>query len=135
MIDLNVEKKCVGITRKGEGCKNLGIYKSPNVRSGMFCRHHVPKHADKCVICLTELYDDMMLPCKHTFHNRCIQKWMKRHNSCPICRESIFTNLSGESFSNILSAYEGERLQIVIDIALLSDSVENFAHLTEELCI
>lgn len=77
----------------------------------------------------------MMLPCKHTFHNRCIQKWMKSHNSCPICREPIFTNLNTESFSNVLSAYEGERLQIVIDIALLSDSVENLEQLTEELCI
>jgi hypothetical protein len=132
MNDSSAGQQCNGITQKGVGCKNMGFYKS---NDELFCRHHVQKSADKCVICLNFLYDHMVLPCKHVFHNRCIQRWMKRHNSCPICRKSIFTNLNTESFSNILSAYEGERLQIVIDIALLSDTVENFMLLTEEMCI
>ena len=111
------------------------MYKTAIVPNQLFCRHHVPKSEEKCVICLSEMYDECMMPCNHTFHNRCIQRWIKRHNSCPICREPVFTNLNTDSFNTILSTYEGERLQIVIDIALLSDSAENLEQLTAELCI
>jgi hypothetical protein len=30
------------------------------------------------------------LRCKHTFHKKCIDKWLKKHPNCPNCREDIF---------------------------------------------
>ncbi|KAL3368105.1 hypothetical protein AABB24_009134 [Solanum stoloniferum] len=43
----------------------------------------------ECSICL----DDWVIggvvkemPCKHRFHGDCIEKWLKIHGSCPICR-------------------------------------------------
>lgn len=47
---------------------------------------------ETCAICLgtirknTNVYD---LECKHHFHIRCLDKWVKRRQECPICRNSI----------------------------------------------
>jgi hypothetical protein len=29
------------------------------------------------------------LECKHSFHKKCIDKWLKNNLSCPYCRENI----------------------------------------------
>jgi hypothetical protein len=46
-------------------------------------------YTQECTICLEnykigEYY--RMLPCEHTFHKRCIDKWLFKKMSCPICR-------------------------------------------------
>ncbi|XP_059316005.1 E3 ubiquitin-protein ligase MPSR1-like [Lycium ferocissimum] len=43
----------------------------------------------ECVVCLDELgVGDVAkeMPCKHRFHGDCVEKWLKIHGSCPICR-------------------------------------------------
>ena len=48
---------------------------------------------DNCSVCMSELNIDehvCELPCKHTFHNDCIQPWLQQYNyKCPICREEV----------------------------------------------
>jgi len=85
-MELIVSLKCRGNTIAGNGCKNLGIYESG---MDMFCRHHVPKQQDKCVICLGGLYDVRSISCGHTFHKSCIEKWIRKKNNCPICRTLV----------------------------------------------
>lgn len=87
-------KRCHGKTKGGYDCNNTGIYKT-NHNTNMFCIHHIPKSEHKCVICLSDLYDEYTIPCEHSFHRKCIQKWMKRHNSCPICRRYIMNRQEG----------------------------------------
>uniref|UniRef100_A0A4W3K7C0 E3 ubiquitin-protein ligase DZIP3-like n=1 Tax=Callorhinchus milii TaxID=7868 RepID=A0A4W3K7C0_CALMI len=44
---------------------------------------------DPCVICHEELVpseDCYMLECKHVFHRKCIDHWLKEQSTCPICR-------------------------------------------------
>ncbi|KAK6139331.1 hypothetical protein DH2020_026923 [Rehmannia glutinosa] len=44
---------------------------------------------DQCVICLEEWVSGEKareMPCKHRFHGECIEKWLKIHGSCPVCR-------------------------------------------------
>ncbi|KAH9607508.1 hypothetical protein KSS87_017438 [Heliosperma pusillum] len=47
----------------------------------------------QCYICLVEYEegDDMrILPCRHEFHKKCIDKWLKEiHRVCPLCRGDI----------------------------------------------
>jgi len=58
-----------------------------------------------CSVCLVETAKDdngVLLPCGHIYHNNCIEKWLKSHNThknCPVCRfELSLDNL--KKFSN-----------------------------------
>jgi len=53
--------------------------------------HQIILHKTKeCSICLEEITENTvcsMLPCLHTFHNKCIKKWLTMNKStCPECR-------------------------------------------------
>lgn len=45
-----------------------------------------------CAVCLSEFEaGDVLrpLPCKHYFHRRCIDKWLKKNKVCPLCLQDI----------------------------------------------
>jgi hypothetical protein len=48
---------------------------------------------ENCLICMEnykELELKRLLPsCKHYFHKKCIDKWLKKNASCPICRNKL----------------------------------------------
>ena len=49
----------------------------------------------ECSICLTEVNDGedtILLPCGHMFHDACVTKWLKIHNTCPLCRFELPTD-------------------------------------------
>ncbi|KAJ6902533.1 E3 ubiquitin-protein ligase MPSR1-like [Populus alba x Populus x berolinensis] len=43
----------------------------------------------ECAICL-EVWEPgavvKEMPCKHRFHGNCVEKWLKIHGNCPVCR-------------------------------------------------
>jgi len=47
---------------------------------------------DDCSICINSFHkkDEIrVLPCSHFFHKECIDDWIQKENSCPICRQLI----------------------------------------------
>ena len=42
-----------------------------------------------CPICLEEWSEGDVaaeMPCKHRFHSKCVEEWLGRHATCPLCR-------------------------------------------------
>ncbi|KAL8567621.1 hypothetical protein ACOMHN_054434 [Nucella lapillus] len=47
---------------------------------------------EQCQICLLDLEDGDTLrciPCIHHFHSHCLDEWVKRHATCPSCRQDL----------------------------------------------
>jgi E3 ubiquitin-protein ligase ATL4 len=53
----------------------------------------VPKSSRDCAVCQSAFRDDdelRLLPaCRHAFHSRCVDPWLRSNPSCPLCRASI----------------------------------------------
>lgn len=51
------------------------------------------KEGLECAVCLSKFEDIEMLrllpKCKHAFHIACIDNWLEKHSSCPICRHRV----------------------------------------------
>ena len=92
---LNIDK-CKEITDNIDSMLNkLGLEKIPNVSV-------VPKQIrigpsdellnQQCSIC-HDIYKckeyKRSLVCNHTFHKKCIDKWLKQNINCPMCRTEI----------------------------------------------
>ncbi|RZC58227.1 hypothetical protein C5167_005527 [Papaver somniferum] len=48
-----------------------------------------------CSICLGKYADNeelKELPCAHFFHVDCVDKWLKKNDSCPLCKHGIREN-------------------------------------------
>ncbi|CAN1755509.1 Putative RING-H2 finger protein ATL12 [Linum perenne] len=47
----------------------------------------------ECAVCISKFEDVEILrllpKCKHAFHIDCIDQWLERHSSCPICRSKV----------------------------------------------
>ena len=43
-----------------------------------------------CSICHLDLNDlQRTLNCNHIFHTECINRWLERRNTCPLCRTIV----------------------------------------------
>ncbi|CAI5996208.1 unnamed protein product, partial [Closterium sp. NIES-64] len=55
-------------------------------------RRHVEAEDAECCVCLVRYEDGCVLrelPCSHHFHAACIDKWLKSHPTCPLCKRDI----------------------------------------------
>ena len=46
----------------------------------------------KCTVCLEDFENSdkvINLTCLHMFHSECIRKWLRKNNSCPICKNEV----------------------------------------------
>ena len=53
-----------------------------------------------CSICMDEYKNEdviSILNCNHKFHKKCVDKWLYRNLSCPICRQNIMIEESIEN--------------------------------------
>ncbi|KZV35040.1 hypothetical protein F511_04345 [Dorcoceras hygrometricum] len=52
-------------------------------------------NGEVCVVCLGEFMEGegvRVLPeCSHAFHASCIDRWVDRHPSCPLCRVDLIS--------------------------------------------
>ncbi|XP_051131167.1 E3 ubiquitin-protein ligase ATL42-like [Andrographis paniculata] len=66
----------------------------------------------ECAVCLAKFEDVEVLrllpKCKHAFHIDCIDQWLEKHSTCPLCRHKVTAeDLSHLSFSTSLRFLTG----------------------------
>lgn len=56
-------------------------------------RHCMGQHGEgACAVCLDDFSDGdwvRALPCAHTYHAPCIDRWLVDHDACPCCRATV----------------------------------------------
>lgn len=71
--------------------------------------------ADSCPVCLLEFEAgdsiSMSRNCTHKFHNKCIFEWLRRQDTCPLCRQDVFRPMSKCKNDEPLSSSENDRRQ------------------------
>ena len=70
--------------KTSKNLKKLGKYKK--VKESDLC-------GTNCPICLDEFKESEYyrnLKCNHFFHKKCIDRWLKKENNCPMCRANAF---------------------------------------------
>ncbi|KAK2969017.1 hypothetical protein RJ640_007882 [Escallonia rubra] len=85
----------------------------------------------ECVVCLEdwEVGERVKeMPCKHKFHDKCIDKWLGIHGSCPVCRykmpvdeEEDLSSKNGSERASENGGGDGGRRSIWVSFSLNSD--------------
>ncbi|KAF5202860.1 RING/U-box superfamily protein, partial [Thalictrum thalictroides] len=55
-----------------------------------------------CTVCCDEFLTEdetTKMPCSHTFHTRCLEKWLEVSHACPLCRFDLPTDHHDDSDS------------------------------------
>lgn len=60
-----------------------------------------------CIICLDNIDNPKFLPCLHSFHTKCINKWISEKPYCPICKIPIIINTEDQ-----LIKYNNDKLKM-----------------------
>lgn len=91
----------VSMIRARQAAQNSFVSRIPIVSSflNQHARAYDPEKdggVEQCAICMVDFTVDDPKPVaelncsnKHIFHLECIQEWVKRQDTCPMCRESI----------------------------------------------
>ena len=114
---------CNGVTTRNEQCKKAGKW---NVNDKWYCSFHISKKKEMCSICLNHIIKAQYVNCGHYFHKKCITKWMKINNTCPVCRIQFSRINHLNMFQSQLNDIDDDNIYIAIDIALQSKNIEEF---------
>lgn len=73
-----------------------------------------PGEEEKCPICLIDLENSeeiRSLPCKHIFHPGCIDTWLVKNSSCPICKRDVLEGIGAAPRPDQPGAQQQQRPQ------------------------
>lgn len=48
-----------------------------------------PRTQETCVVCTQDIVTGVLTPCGHAFCEDCLERWMRRHASCPVCKAPV----------------------------------------------
>lgn len=94
-----------------------------SIPCGKFCPNLSGATSDiSCAVCLNEFEENDMLrrlPCNHSFHSACVDKWLKRNKNCPLCVQDVEVMIQ-QNLRNRKSCEPAARAPCVAETSLLS---------------
>ncbi|XP_046351547.1 RING finger protein 215-like [Haliotis rufescens] len=75
-------------------CQALSMMKTQKYHAHMNTGH------DTCAICLDLFFKKQkirVLPCSHQFHTKCVDPWLVKNRTCPLCKLNIIEQLQRDS--------------------------------------
>lgn len=84
----------------------------------------------ECVICSTTGFEYVSLTCGHSFHKSCIERWIERTRTCPLCRSVPQMFSAFKSLQDIASV--STRANEVFD--KVEEKIEVLSNHFEEFC-
>lgn len=100
VVDLEItlsEEEIIDLTM-GESIVSEAI-KGPSFSFPVFIESHVEGlekfalgHKKECEICLETIKLRTHMPCSHIYDANCLDRWLEKNNSCPICRYQCSKN-------------------------------------------
>ncbi|KAM2419848.1 hypothetical protein EV1_026109 [Malus domestica] len=92
------------------------------------------KEGLECAVCLSKFEDIEILrllpKCKHAFHISCIDNWLEKHASCPLCRHRVSSeDLTFDTFSDSMRVLSNNQSENRHD-----SSIDLFVQREEDRC-
>uniref|UniRef100_A0A7N0ZSI7 RING-type E3 ubiquitin transferase n=1 Tax=Kalanchoe fedtschenkoi TaxID=63787 RepID=A0A7N0ZSI7_KALFE len=74
----------------GEEAGTTEVRAAPASEAAIAALDKVEVEEGACAICLEENKERFSrTPCKHVFHTKCVEKWLRISSSCPMCRYAM----------------------------------------------
>lgn len=72
-----------------------------------FSALHGSRAGMECAVCLSPYTDAELLrllpACKHAFHMSCVDQWLERHSSCPLCRAPVLEYSADQAGDDVIT--------------------------------
>lgn len=94
---MNLAERLASESSKSRGC----IDRLPTYRFEHFSAKQSTDQTT-CVVCFSQFEGHSLvrvLPCSHAFHIRCVDRWLRKNRTCPMCRWDITASRSSSSDS------------------------------------
>ena len=89
-----------------------------------------------CAICQEDFEEDSHLtiidPCKHGFHQGCLDRWLRRKQQCPVCKLWLVDNVDGTNSDSFNSSFSSSSDSFISTTDSSSGSDNSLAGLSEE---
>lgn len=69
-----------------------------------------------CSICMETVKYGAITKCGHIYHNKCLQRWVRHQQTCPLCRNEFLPSIT----------YEIDRMSMITIKQQMLDSVINY---------
>lgn len=99
----------IGASLDNQPASKLAVENMPVIK---IVASHVSSESH-CAVCKEqfEIHTEAReMPCKHIYHSDCILPWLVLHNSCPVCRHKLPTDVSGNERDSVEGMMVGLRI-------------------------
>lgn len=105
--------QCTALCKNGQQCKRM-------LKAGTVCKTHFKGECSICLECIDD--EKTKTTCGHYFHKSCLNTWLQKHNTCPVCRTQISKSTM---ITYRISIYPDTLPEMHFDVDIIGDGATN----------